>query len=143
MDTENFATKGEMLEVKELIEKLLERYETSQKSFHRNAEANERRMFGEEVLAHSLSDRVAAIETRVRETVMETPETLEKLQGKSYSPTVGLIWATVQTGSPTLKRAKRRTLRFSPSLPIFCAIRSLMAKDWSLMNGWSSKQTSS
>src|SRR5271169_6276050 len=52
-----------------------------------------------------------------------------------YSAAFGLIWATVQTGSPTLNRAKRRTLRFSPSLPIFCAIKSLMANDWSLMKG--------
>ena len=62
--------------------------------------------------------------------------------GKGYSAVLGLIWATVQTGSPTLKRAKRRTLRFSPNLPIFCAIKSLMANDWSLMKGCSSRQTS-
>jgi len=36
----------------------------------------------------------------------------------------GLVCATVQSGAPTLKRAKRRTVMFSPSLPTFCAINS-------------------
>src|SRR3974390_1520871 len=34
----------------------------------------------------------------------------------------GAVNATVMFASPTLKRAKRRTVMFSPSLPIFAAI---------------------
>ena len=45
--------------------------------------------------------------------------------------------------SPTLKRAKRRTAMFSPSLPIFVAISCAIEMVWSLMKGCSSRQTSS
>ena len=51
--------------------------------------------------------------------------------------------AIVKPGSPTLKRAKRRTLMFSPSLATFCAMSWPMVSDCSLMNGCSSRQTSS
>ncbi len=52
-------------------------------------------------------------------------------------------WATVNAGSPTLKRAKRRTEIFSPSLAILVAM--ICFTDWpcSLMKGCSSRQTSS
>jgi len=63
----------------------------------------------------------------------------------SYSAAASacLVVATVHSGAPTLKRAKRRTVMFSPSLATFCAISSLMLTDWSLMKGCSSRQTSS
>jgi hypothetical protein len=77
----------------------------------------------------------ARCESQKRTRAGRFPALVIRSGGRCYSVALGLIWATVQTGSPTLKRAKRRTLRFSPSLPIFCAIRSLMAKDWSLMKG--------
>jgi hypothetical protein len=64
-------------------------------------------------------------------------------KGYSAAPSTALVCATVQSGAPTLKRAKRRTVRFSPSLPTFCAISSLMLMAWSLMNGCSRRQTSS
>ena len=64
-------------------------------------------------------------------------------KGYSAAPSTALVCATVQSGAPTLKRAKRRTVRFSPSLPTFCAISSLMLIAWSLMNGCSRRQTSS
>ncbi len=54
-----------------------------------------------------------------------------------------LIWATVQLASPTLKRAKRRTIRFSPSLPTFWAINCPIVTLCSLIKGCSSRQTSS
>jgi hypothetical protein len=62
-----------------------------------------------------------------------------------YSPAAStpLVWATVQSAAPTLKRANRRTVMFSPSLPTFCAMSSLIEMAWSLMKGCSSKQTSS
>src|SRR5580658_102332 len=56
---------------------------------------------------------------------------------------VGLVTATVSPASPTLKRAKRRTLMFSPSLPIFAAMSCAIDTVWSLMKGCSSRQTSS
>ena len=65
---------------------------------------------------------------------------------KPYSagvPSTSLVVATVQFGSPTLKRAKRRTVMFSPSLPTFCAISSLIEIDCSLMKGCYNRQTSS
>ena len=64
---------------------------------------------------------------------------------RSYSAaaSTGLVCATVHSGAPTLKRAKRRTVMFSPSLPTFIAISSLMLIAWSLMKGCSSRQTSS
>lgn len=70
---------------------------------------------------------------------------LSHLLGRYYSvaPSAALVWATVQSAAPTLKRAKRRTVMFSPSLPTFCAINSLMLTAWSLMKGCSSRQTSS
>ena len=55
----------------------------------------------------------------------------------------GLATATVSVASPTLKRAKRRTEMFSPSLPITVAISCVMVTDCSLMKGCSSRQTSS
>jgi hypothetical protein len=62
----------------------------------------------------------------------------------SYSAaSTAFVCATVQSGAPTLKRAKRRTVIFSPSFPTFCAISSLMLTAWSLINGCSSRQTSS
>ena len=61
----------------------------------------------------------------------------------SAAASTGLVVATVQSGAPTLKRAKRRTVMFSPSLPTFCPINSLMLTAWSLMKGCSSRQTSS
>ncbi len=61
----------------------------------------------------------------------------------SAAASTGLVVATVQSGAPTLKRAKRRTVMFSPSLPTFCAISSLMLTVWSLMKGCSTRQTSS
>ena len=64
-------------------------------------------------------------------------------KGYSAAPSTALVCATVQSGAPTLKRAKRRTVRFSPSLPTFCAISSLMLIAWSLINGCSRRQTSS
>jgi hypothetical protein len=64
-------------------------------------------------------------------------------KGYSAAPSTALVCATVQSAAPTLKRAKRRTVRFSPSLPTFCAISSLMLMAWSLMNGCSRRQTSS
>jgi hypothetical protein len=64
-------------------------------------------------------------------------------EGYSAAPSTALVCATVQSDAPTLKRAKRRTVRFSPSLPTFCAISSLMLMAWSLMNGCSRRQTSS
>ena len=94
MDTANFATKGDIAEVKELIQKsetsvltevkeqiqksetsvltevkeLIEKTETSLlTAFYKYAEASERRMFATETVTHTLSDRVAAIETRMRE----------------------------------------------------------------------------
>ncbi len=67
--------------------------------------------------------------------------------GQHYSAagvsSTALVWATVQLGSPTLNLAKRRTVMFSPSLPTFWAMRSLMDWDCSLMKGCSSRQTSS
>src|SRR6185437_15017893 len=61
----------------------------------------------------------------------------------AVSSVVVRIWATVQLASPTLKRAKRRTMMFSPSLPTFCAINWLMVTVCYLMKGCSSRQTSS
>ena len=53
-----------LTEVKELIEKV----ETSLlTAFHKYAQASESRMFANETVTHTLSDRVAAIETRMRE----------------------------------------------------------------------------
>jgi hypothetical protein len=59
------------------------------------------------------------------------------------SVAVSLAVATVKLGSPILKRAKRRTLMFSPSLPTLVAM--ICAMDWvcSLMKGCSSRQNSS
>ncbi len=37
----------------------------------------------------------------------------------SAAASTALVWATVQSGAPTLKRAKRRTVMFSPSLATF------------------------
>src|SRR5436853_6990877 len=54
-----------------------------------------------------------------------------------------LVCATVQPGSPTLKREKRRTEMFSCSLPTFCATSCEMLMAWSLMKGCSYRQTSS
>jgi len=73
------------------------------------------------------------------------PEALNTRIDKPYSaaPSTSLVVATVQFGSPTLKRAKRRTVMFSPSLPTFCAISSLIEIDCSLMKGCSNRQTSS
>src|ERR1035437_2479183 len=45
--------------------------------------------------------------------------------------------------SPTLKRANRRTERFSPSLPTTVAISWCTVMVWSLMKGCSYRQTSS
>jgi hypothetical protein len=71
MDTANFATKGDIAEVKGEItgvKALIEKVETSLlTAFYKYAEASERRMFATETLGHTLSDRVAAIETRMRE----------------------------------------------------------------------------
>jgi hypothetical protein len=68
MDTANFATKGDIAEVKELMQGLIEKTETSLlTAFYKYAEASERRMFATETVTHTLSDRVAAIETRMRE----------------------------------------------------------------------------
>jgi hypothetical protein len=53
MDTANVATKGDIAEVKALIEKS----ETSLlTAFYKYAEASERRMFATETLGHTLSD---------------------------------------------------------------------------------------
>jgi hypothetical protein len=49
----------------------------------------------------------------------------------------------VSPTSPTLKRAKRRTTMFSPSLPILVATNWPMLTVWSRINGCSSRQTSS
>src|ERR1700758_343453 len=65
------------------------------------------------------------------------------LPNYSAAASIALVCDTVQSGAPTLKRAKRRTVMFSPSLPTFCAISSLMLTAWSLMKGCSSRQTSS
>ena len=65
------------------------------------------------------------------------------IEGYSAAGSIALVVATVQSGAPTLKRAKRRTVMFSPSLPTRCAINSLMLTAWSLMKGCSSRQTSS
>jgi len=47
--------------------------------------------------------------------------------GGNYSAgSTAFVCETVQSGAPTLKRAKRRTVMFSPNLPTFCAISSLM-----------------
>ncbi len=54
---------------------------------------------------------------------------------RAYSPVEYFVCATVQFVSPTLNRANRLTAIFSPSLPIFEAIMSLIATDCSLMNG--------
>jgi hypothetical protein len=68
MDTANYATKGDIAEVKELMQGLIEKTETSLlTAFYKYAEASERRMFATETVTHTLSDRVAAIETRMRE----------------------------------------------------------------------------
>jgi len=37
----------------------------------------------------------------------------------SAAASTALVCATVQSGAPTLNRAKRRTVMFSPSLPTF------------------------
>ena len=55
----------------------------------------------------------------------------------------GFEMATVSPASPTLKRAKRRTEMFSPSLPILVVISWEIVCVWSLMKGCSYKQTSS
>src|SRR3954454_16597733 len=47
----------------------------------------------------------------------------------------GFVWAIVQFCSPTLKRAKRRTEMFSPSLPILVAISCETEIVCSLMKG--------
>ncbi len=44
----------------------------------------------------------------------------------SAAPSTALVCATVQSAAPTLNRANLRTVMFSPSLPTFCAISSLM-----------------
>jgi hypothetical protein len=44
----------------------------------------------------------------------------------SAAASTALVCDTVHSGAPTLNRAKRRTVMFSPSLPTFCAISSLM-----------------
>src|SRR6185312_5499423 len=65
---------------------------------------------------------------------------------KSYSALAsccGLVMAIVSPTSPTLKRAKRRTEMFSPSLPILLAISWCTVIPGSFTNGWSSRQTSS
>jgi chromosome segregation ATPase len=78
MDTANFATKSDIAEVKSDIAEvkgdiaetkaLIEKTETSLlTAFHKYAQASERRMSVNETLAHTLSDRVAALETRMRE----------------------------------------------------------------------------
>src|ERR1700680_5035343 len=54
-----------------------------------------------------------------------------------------LVKATAAVASPTLNRAKRRTAMFSPSLPTLAAMSCAMLTVWSLMNGCSSRQTSS
>jgi hypothetical protein len=59
------------------------------------------------------------------------------------SSPLGFVCAIVQLCSPTLKRAKRRTEIFSPSFPILVAINCETLMVCSLMNGWSSRQTSS
>jgi len=53
------------------------------------------------------------------------------------------VWATVHSGAPTLKRAKRRTEMFSPSFATFEAMSWAMVCDDSLMKGWSRRQNSS
>ncbi len=55
--------------------------------------------------------------------------------GYSATTSTALVVATVQSGAPTLNRAKRRTVMFSPILATFCAISSLMVTDCSLMKG--------
>jgi hypothetical protein len=50
------------------LKELIEKFETSLlTAFYKYADASERRMFATETLDHTLSDRVAAIETRMRE----------------------------------------------------------------------------
>src|SRR6185437_11402812 len=69
-----------------------------------------------------------------------------QLVAKSYSALpscCGLVMAMVSPTSPTLKRAKRRTEMFSPSLPILLAISWCTVIPGSFTNGWSSRQTSS
>src|SRR6185437_15720770 len=70
----------------------------------------------------------------------------QNLVAKSYSAFAsccGLVMAIVSPTSPTLKRAKRRTEMFSPSLPILLAISWCTVIPGSFTNGWSSRQTSS
>src|SRR5438270_13739363 len=77
---------------------------------------------------------------------VEDPGTLKTLKDKKkgaaapldYSAfSSGLLVATVSPASPTLKRAKRRTLIFSPSLPILVAIICEIETVWYLMKGCS------
>src|SRR5271165_3006455 len=61
-----------------------------------------------------------------------------------YAPcSPALLMAMVSPTSPTLKRAKRLTEMFSPSLPITVAMSCDTVMVWSLMKGCSYRQTSS
>lgn len=69
-----------------------------------------------------------------------------KLAASTYSDfwsCCGLVIAIVSPTSPTLKRAKRRTEMFSPSLPTLLAISWWMVMPGSFTKGWSRRQTSS
>jgi len=64
----DYATKTDLGEVKtELLERIEKVETTLLTEFHKYAQASERRMLATEVVTHNLSERVAAIETRVRE----------------------------------------------------------------------------
>ena len=73
--SDSFATKAdlgvsrvELGEVKVELMDRIERVETTLLTeFHKYAQSSERRMLATEVSNHTLSDRVAALETRVRE----------------------------------------------------------------------------
>src|SRR5437899_804975 len=56
-------------------------------------------------------------------------------QAEASSEPVALVCATVQSGAPTLKRAKRRTEMFSPSFATLLAMSWPMVCDASLMKG--------
>src|SRR5664279_1583 len=61
----------------------------------------------------------------------------------SAACSAALLVAMVSATSPTLKRANRRTERFSPSLPTTVAISWCTVMVWSLIKGCSYRQTSS